>query len=112
VSNVCAAVILLASMLVRWPVIGLALGAARGERFGWRRDRARRRRYQACTAVILAKFGVAAAVMVPLYLEGHVFALGAAATLLGTPAMGLCAYVCWRILRSDEVRVAAPGGHG
>lgn len=39
-------------------------------------------------------------------------ALGAAATLLGTPAMGLCAYVCWRILRADEVRVTAPGGRG
>lgn len=39
-------------------------------------------------------------------------ALGAAATLLGTPAMGLCAYVCWRILRADEVRVTAPSGRG
>lgn len=112
VSNACAAVVLLASMLVRWPVIGLVMGAARGERFGWRRDRARRRRYQACTAVLLAKFGIAAAVMVPLYLDGHVVALGVSATLLGTPAVGACAYVCWRILRVDQVRATAPDGRG
>ena len=36
------AVLLVVSMLVRWPLIGLAVGAARGDRFGWRRDRASR----------------------------------------------------------------------
>jgi hypothetical protein len=91
--------VFLTSMLVRWPVIGLVVGAARHERSGWRRDRVRRRRYELCTAVFLAKFVLATAVLVPLYLAGHVTALGIAATLLGgAPAAGACAYVCWRIL--------------
>ncbi|MET1072050.1 MAG: DUF3159 domain-containing protein [Umezawaea sp.] len=100
-TSVLGAVVFLVSMLVRWPVIGLAVGAARGDRFGWRRDRALRWRYQKCTAVFLVKFAVATAVMVPLYLAGQVVALGIASTLLTVPAMAACAYVNWRILRVD-----------
>jgi hypothetical protein len=51
--------------------------------------------------VFLAKFGIATALMVPLYLSGQVVPLGIASTLLGTPALGVCTYVCWRILRAD-----------
>jgi len=101
VTSVCAGTVFLLSMLVRWPLIGVAVEAARGERFSWRQDRERRRRYQLCTAVFLAKFGIATAVMVPLYLAGHVIALGIASTLLTLPAMAACAYVTWRILRTE-----------
>ncbi|GAA2807686.1 DUF3159 domain-containing protein [Crossiella cryophila] len=92
--------VFLASMLVRWPVIGLAVGAARGERFDWRRDPAQRGRYQLCTAIFATKFGLATAVLIPLYLADQVTGLGIAATLLGgAPAAGACVYLCWRILR-------------
>ncbi|MEV6908778.1 DUF3159 domain-containing protein [Amycolatopsis sp. NPDC051071] len=93
-------VVFLVSMLVRWPVIGLVVEAARGERFGWRRDPVRRRRYQLCTAIFVAKSAVATAVLVPLYLAEQVTALGIAATLIGgAPAAGACIYLCWRMLR-------------
>jgi hypothetical protein len=98
--SVGAGAVFLVSLLVRWPIIGVLVGGARGERSSWRHDRARSRRYQACTAVFLAKFGFAAMVMAPLYLTDQVTALGIASTLLSTPATGLCAYVCWRILRA------------
>jgi hypothetical protein len=95
-------VVFLVSMLVRWPVIGLVMGAVRGEGLAWRRDRRQRRRYYVCTAVFLAKFTIATAVLVPLYLAGTVIPLGIAATLLGgAPAAGVCVYLCWRILRKD-----------
>ncbi|MEU1737430.1 DUF3159 domain-containing protein [Streptosporangium sp. NPDC020145] len=100
--------VFLVSVLVRWPVVGLVLGAARDDRFGWRRDRARRRRYQRCTAIFLAKFALGTALMVPLYLAGQVVALGIASTLLTTPATGVCAYLSWRILRAE----ADPAGPG
>lgn len=102
VRNVGAAAVLAVSMVVRWPFIGLLVGAARGERLGWRRDRAKRRQYQACTGVFLTKFTIAPLVMTPLYLAGQVVALGIAATLLGTPAIAVCVYVSWRILRVRE----------
>jgi hypothetical protein len=92
----------LVSMLVRWPLIGVVVGAARGDR-GWRRDPVRRRRYQVCTAVFLTKFAIATTVLVPLYLAGQVTPLGISATLLGgAPAAGVCVYLCWRILRTQS----------
>jgi hypothetical protein len=92
--------VLLISMLARWPAIGLLVGWVRGEGVTWRRDREHRRRYQACTAVFLAKFTIAPLVMTPFYLAGQVMALGIAATVLGTPAFAACVYFSWRILRS------------
>ncbi len=97
---VIGGVVLLGSMLARWPLVGLAVEAARGERFAWRKDRAKRRLYQACTAMFLAKLVIELAVLVPLYLAGQVVALGVASTLLSTPALGACAYLSWRILRT------------
>lgn len=94
------------SILVRVPVIGVVLGAARGERFGWRRDPSRRRGYQLCTGIFLAKYVVATAVLVPLYLGERVVPLGIAAVLLGgAPAVGVCGYLCWRVLRARGVPV-------
>lgn len=94
--------VFLLSALVRWPIVGLVVGGARGERFAWRRDRARLRRYQACMGVFLVKYGLAVAVLLPLYLTGKVLPLGIASTLLGAPAMGVCVYLSWRILRTSE----------
>lgn len=99
VRNLGAALVLAVSMLVRYPFIGLLVGPARGERLSWRQDREKRRRYQACTGVFLAKFTLAPLVMAPFYLAGQVVALGIAATLLGTPAIAVCVYFSWRILR-------------
>jgi hypothetical protein len=93
--------VFLASMLVRWPVIGLVVGTMRGERTAWRRDHAQRRRYMACTGVFVAKFALEVLVLTPLYVADQVAALGIAATLLATPATAGCAYLCWRILRSE-----------
>jgi hypothetical protein len=99
-------VLFLVSILVRWPVIGLVMGTVRGDRLAWRHDHRQRRRYYLCTAVFLAKFAIATAVLVPLYLAGTVIPLGIAATLLGgAPAAGVCVYLCWRILRKDGISV-------
>jgi hypothetical protein len=95
-------VVFLVSIVVRWPVIGLVMGTVRGEGRAWRRDRGQRRRYYLCTAVFLAKFAIATAALLPLYLAEAVIPLGIAATLLGgAPAAGACVYLCWRILRDD-----------
>ncbi|WP_232662951.1 DUF3159 domain-containing protein [Pseudonocardia sp. TRM90224] len=100
--------VVLVSIIVRWPLVGLVVGARPGDRFGWRRDRERLRRYQLCTAVFLAKCTIATAVLVPLYVAGRVTPLGIASILLGgAPAAGLCVYLCWRILRDRPAGVEA-----
>lgn len=90
----------LLSMLIRFPVVGLLVGGARGAASGWRRDPVRHRLYQRCTAVFLAKFAITAAVMLLLYSAGQVLALGIVGALLSTPALAGCVYLCWRILRA------------
>ncbi|WP_086848591.1 DUF3159 domain-containing protein [Amycolatopsis kentuckyensis] len=92
--------VFLLSMLVRWPVVGVAMTVVRRDRFGWRRDPAARRRFQLCTAVFVVKCTIATAVQMPLYVAGQTAALGIAATVLGgAPSAGACLYLCWRILR-------------
>lgn len=104
--NLAAAAVVALSMVVRWPAIGVLVGAVRREGLRWRRDRDQRRRYQACTGVFLAKFVGAPAVMVPFYLAGQVLPLGIAAVLVGTPAFALCVYLSWRILRTRPALTA------
>ncbi|GAA1659188.1 hypothetical protein GCM10009765_05690 [Fodinicola feengrottensis] len=97
--------IVLISMLIQLPIVGLIVETARGDqlgRFNWRRDLVRRRRYQRCTAVFLTKFALAAGVMIPLYVSENVIALGIATTVLTTPALAVCLYLCWRILRTQQ----------
>lgn len=102
--SVVAGTVFLLSILARWPAIGLVIGVARGDRLGWRQDRTQRRRYHLCTAMFLAKDGIATALMVPLYVAGHVVPLGIVSTLLGAPAIAACAYLSWRILRRGARR--------
>ncbi|GAB3886434.1 hypothetical protein GCM10029964_050720 [Kibdelosporangium lantanae] len=98
VMTVVAGSSVLVSMLIGLPLVGVVVGGAGGDRFGWRRDPATRRRYQLCTALFLAKFALTGSVLVPLYLTGQVVPLGIAATFLTTPPLALCVYLCWRIL--------------
>jgi hypothetical protein len=102
----------LVSMLIRTPVIGLLVEGVRGkrgERFAWRRDRPGLRLYQRCTAVFLIKFTVASAVMIPLYVAGNVIALGIATTVLTTPALAGCIYLCWRMVRTQQPAATTTG---
>ena len=98
VPDLVLAPVLLVSIIVRYPVVGLVLGGVRGD---WRRDPARYRLYRRCTAVFLLKFVVAATVMLLLYLLDQVVPLAVASVLLTTPALAACGYLCWRILRVD-----------
>ncbi|WP_412516453.1 DUF3159 domain-containing protein [Actinomadura madurae] len=103
------AVLFLASMAVGWPAVGLAAGTVRGERFTWRRDPVRRRQYQICTAFFGLKSTIAAAILVPLYLTEQLIALGITATLLGgAPALGVCVYLSWRVLRTQAEPAVQP----
>lgn len=101
--------VFLMSMLIRMPIVGLVIEGVHGgsgQRLAWRSDQDIRRRYQRCTAVFLLKFVVAAAVTLPLYVAENVIGLGIAGVFT-TPALVACVYVCWRILRTEEVSAVA-----
>jgi hypothetical protein len=107
VSNAASALAWAVSIVVRWPLLGLVVGAALGQRTRWRRDPDLLRGYQRASWVWVGQYLVRLAVFLPLYAADAVVALGIARTVLTWPLVALCVAVSWPVLRS-----ALPPGHG
>jgi len=88
----------LVSILVRWPLLGIAMGYLTGEGTNWRRDPALRRVYAAASWIWVGVFTLRIAVQVPLYLAGAVAPLGIAKVVLGWPLYLAGAYATYRVL--------------
>jgi Protein of unknown function (DUF3159) len=89
----------LISLAVRWPLMGVVVGAITGDPSGWRQDPDLRRVFAAATWVWVFVFGGRILVQVPLYLAGWVGALGTAKIIMGWPLFLFGAYVTYRLLR-------------
>lgn len=94
----------LISLALRWPLMGVVVGAITGDPSGWRQDPDLRRVFAAATWVWVFVFGGRILVQVPLYLAGWVGALGVAKVLMGWPLFLFGAYVTYRLLRPVFVR--------
>ena len=97
--NVAYGSAFLISLAVRWPLMGVVVGAITGDPTGWRRDPELRRIFAAATWVWVLVFGGRILVQVPLYLAGWVGALGTAKIIMGWPLFLFGAYVTYRLLR-------------
>lgn len=97
--NVAYGSAFLISLAVRWPLMGVVVGAITGDPTGWRKDPQLRRTFAAATWVWVFVFGGRILVQVPLYLAGWVGALGTAKILMGWPLFLFGAYVTYRLLR-------------
>jgi hypothetical protein len=106
VSNAVSALVWAVSIAVRWPLLGLVVGTALGQRTRWRRDPDLLRGYRRASWVWVAQYLVRLAVFVPLYLAGAVYALGAARVALTYPLVAACVAASWVVLRR-----ALPAGH-
>ncbi|SDQ50094.1 DUF3159 domain-containing protein [Quadrisphaera sp. DSM 44207] len=108
VNLVYAAVLALST--VRWPgigtlpVVGLVVGALRGEGLAWRSDPARTSLYRRLTWLWVALFTARLAVQLPLYLAGLVGALAVARLGMGLPLFAAAAWLTWLALRRAEAR--------
>ncbi len=102
VKNSAYAAVYAVSCLVRWPLLGVILGALLGEGTGWRRNPARYRAYLWASWLWVAMFGLRVAIQVPLYLAGKTTALGFANIPLGFPLFLLTCGGTWLILRSTQ----------
>jgi hypothetical protein len=114
--NVAYGSAFLISLAVRWPLMGVVVGAITGDPTGWRRDPELRRIFAAATWVWVLVFGGRILVQVPLYLAGWVGALGTAKIIMGWPLFLFGAYVTYRLLRpvfaqrrSAEAPAEGPG---
>ena len=98
-SNAASALAWAASILIRWPFLGVIVGLVLGQRTRWRRDPALLRAYMRASWVWVGQYLVRLAVFVPLYVADQVVALGAARVVLSWPLVALCLAASWWVLR-------------
>jgi hypothetical protein len=100
ITNLGYGSVLLVSVLVRWPLIGLAVGYFKGWGISWRKDKQLRGRFDLVTGMWCALFGARLAVEVPLYVTNNIEALGITKLLMGLPLYALTLWFSWLSLRS------------
>lgn len=92
--------VLLISMMVRWPLIGVLVGLLKGVGTAWRSDKALLGRFTLVTGLWVALFASRLLVQVPLYFANNVEALGLARVIMGVPSYALCLWLSWLLLRA------------
>jgi Protein of unknown function (DUF3159) len=106
VTNAASALAWIVSIAIRWPLLGVIVGAALGQRARWRRDPALMRAYSRGSAVWVMQYVVRVAVFLPLYAADQVLALTAARAALTWPLVAACVAVSWWVIRRS-----LPPGH-
>ncbi|MHA6796862.1 DUF3159 domain-containing protein [Pseudonocardia bannensis] len=108
VSNAASALAWTVSIVIRWPLLGLVVGAALGQGVRWRRDPDLLRGYRRASWVWVGQYVLRVAVFLPLYFADAVAALGIARIGLTWPLIVVCVALSWRVLR----RTLPPGHPG
>ena len=104
ITNAVYGTVLLISILVRWPIIGVLVEILRGNATSWRKDRKTLTVYSLVTAMWVGFFSLRLAVQVPLYLAGSAELLATARVAMGPPLYALVVLVTWLILRATVLR--------
>ena len=91
---------LLISVLVRWPLIGVAVGFLMGDGIAWRLDASKRRVLTILTLCWTGLFLGRLAVQLPLYLANNVELLASMKLLMGIPLYAPLLVVSWLMVRS------------
>ena len=91
--------VLLLSVIVRLPLIGLLMGFLTNQGLSWRKDRRKVRFFDLVTLLWVGLFATRLIVEVPLYLAGDVVTLGFVKIVLGLPFYLTMIWVSWLLLR-------------
>lgn len=105
-SNAASALAWIISIVVRWPLLGVVVGAVLGQKTRWRRDPALLRAYSRGSWVWVCQYVLRVAVFLPLYAAGQTVALGVARIALTWPLIAACMAVSWWVIRRS-----LPPGH-
>ena len=103
-ANAAYASAYLISILVRWPLLGVIVGALRGTGMGWREDPELVRAYSRASWIWVGLFSLRLAVQLPLYLASALTALGVARVAMGIPLFAIGIWLSWLILRPTTQR--------
>ncbi|ATG52216.1 hypothetical protein CFK38_12290 [Brachybacterium vulturis] len=99
VTNAVALLVLLTSLALRRPLVGLMVGLLDPRVKDWVEDPDARRVYTRATLLFVLLYAAKLAVQLPLLLTGQVAALGAAKIAMGLPAFVIVAYLVWLMHR-------------
>lgn len=91
--------VLLLSVLIRWPIIGVLVGVLTGQSNSWRKDKGLLKRFTYATLVWISLFGARLLVQVPLYFAQQTELLGIFRIAMGIPLYALCIWFTWLIVR-------------
>jgi hypothetical protein len=92
--------VLLLSIVIRWPAIGVIAGFLTGEGTAWRESRRLRGIYSALTLLWCSLFALRLIVQIPLYYAGAIEALGVARLVMGIPLYAPLLVITWLVVRS------------
>lgn len=98
-TNATYLAVLLVSIFIRWPIIGVLVGLLTGDNKGWRTNRAKLLRFQIATGVWVALFSGRLVVQVPLYFANETELLGIFRIAMGVPLYALCIWFTWLLVR-------------
>ena len=106
VTNAVALAVLLVSLALRRPLVGLFVGVLDQRVQDWAADPDARRVYTRATMLFAGLYAAKVAVQLPLLLLDQVAALGVAKIVMGLPAFALIAYLVWLMHRGLLARRA------
>jgi hypothetical protein len=98
-SNAASALAWAASIVIRWPLLGVVVGVVVGQKTRWRRDPDLLRAYSVASWAWVGQYVVRVLVFGALWLSGQVLALGVARAVLTWPLQAICLAVSWWLLR-------------
>ena len=107
--NVGSLVVLVVSIAIRWPLIGVVVGFLTNEGTAWKQDRAKRRVLYLATWLWAGLFGLRLVVEVPLYFAKETEWLAAMKLLLGVPLYAALLWVTWLLVRAVYGRLLTEG---
>lgn len=111
-TNAAYAAALLISILVRWPLIGLAAGYLMGDGLAWRSVKGKFRVMQALTFLWFLLFAARLLVQVPLYLahtDEATSALALTKLLMGVPLYAPLLLVTWFVVKGQFPQTSKAG---
>ncbi len=108
VINVVSVVVLLVSLAVRWPLIGLIAGVLTNELTEWRKHKAKRRVLTIATWLWVGVFSLRLAVQAPLYFTQQTELLAGMKLLMGVPLYAAMLWVTWLLVTSVYRRAGEP----
>ncbi|NUT47610.1 MAG: DUF3159 domain-containing protein [Saccharothrix sp.] len=97
--NAASALLWAASIVLRWPLLGVVVGLLTGQRFRWRRDPDLLRAYRFASWPWVGQYVLRVAVFGALWLAGEVVLLGVLRAALTWPLQIACIAVSWWVLR-------------